>query len=134
LTVINISLAEARRYIDQLDLSYIVHAMCAPEYPLPQWTLSDAKHCCQLYKNFLYLFKKHLPVSLVPTRDIDEFWHDHILYTQKYFHDCKNIFGHYLHHAPASPSENLQKLVSEFQMTKQLYFEEFNQRLVLERY
>jgi hypothetical protein len=129
----NISLDEARRYIDQLDLSYIVEAMCAPHYPLPRWTLSDANHCCRLYKNFLYLFKKHLPFPLVPTREIDEFWHNHILYTQQYFRDCENIFGHYLHHAPASPADNPQQLIDNFQVTKRLYLEEFNQPLVLER-
>jgi hypothetical protein len=126
-----ISAEDARRYIAQLDLSYIVDAMCSPQYPLPRWTRSDASHCCKLYKNFLYLFKKHLPISLVPTREIDEFWHNHILYTQNYFRDCANIFGHYLHHEPASPVDNPQKLSHDFQMTKQLYFEEFNQPLVL---
>jgi hypothetical protein len=128
-----ISLDAARHYIDQLDLTYIINAMCAPQYPLPRWTLADASHCCQLYKNFLYLTKKHLPVALVPTREIDEFWHNHILSTQHYFRDCANIFGHYLHHQPTTPDENPHKLVDDFQRTKQLYFAEFKQPLVLER-
>lgn len=128
-----VSIEEARQYIDQLDLSYIVDAMCAPHYPLPRWTLADANRCCQLYKNFLFLFKKHLPISLVPTREIDEFWHNHILYTQQYFQDCERIFGHYLHHAPALPGDHPQQLVNDFQMTKRLYFDEFKQPLILER-
>lgn len=126
-------LEEVRGYIDELDLSYIIEAMCAAHYPLPRWTLSDAEHCCQLYKNFLFLLKKHLPVSLVPTREIDEFWHNHILYTKNYSRDCERIFGHYLHHEPASPTENAEELVSNFQLTKQLYLQEFGQPLVLER-
>jgi hypothetical protein len=128
-----IDLKTARDYIFELDLSYVIEAMCAPSYPLPRWTLSDAEHCCQLYKNFLFLLKKNLPIFLVPTREIDEFWHNHILYTKKYHHDCMQIFGHYLHHEPADPKENTEKLLQQFAVTKQLYFEEFKQPLILER-
>lgn len=126
-----ISLEEARRYINELDLDYIVQAMCAPTYPLPQWSLVDAIHCSKLYKNFLILQKKHLPESIVPTRQIDEFWHAHILYTKQYFHDCMNIFGHYLHHQPAAPGDDDEKLLRDYLKTKQLYLEEFKQSLDL---
>lgn len=123
----HISLEEARVYLEKLDLSYIVIAMCAESYPLPRWTLSDANHCCQLYKNFLFLQKKHAPIPLVPTRLVDEFWHNHILHTQKYFRDCLNIFGRYLHHDPASPNDNPEQLKQDYLRTTQLYREEFNQ-------
>jgi hypothetical protein len=121
-----ISQEQAREYLAQLDLSYIITAMCAEHYPLPRWTLADATLCCQLYKNFLFLQKKHRTIPLVPTREIDEFWHNHILYTKNYFRDCEQIFGHYMHHEPASPSDNPQQLVDDFLRTKQLYLEEFN--------
>lgn len=124
-----ISLQAAREYLSELDLSYIIAAMCAPDYPLPRWTVEDATHCCQLYKNFLFLMKKHLSLSLVPTREIDEFWHNHILYTRQYFHDCEHIFGHYLHHEPASPTDNPVQLIDNFKLTKALYLEEFGQSL-----
>lgn len=128
-----LSLEEARAYLQQLDLSYIVEAMCAPQYPLPRWTEAEAKRCCQLYKNFLFLHKKHPDSVLVPTREIDEFWHNHILYTQQYFHDCTQIFGHYLHHTPASPTEDTAQLIDDFKLTKQFYFDEFKHPLTLER-
>lgn len=121
----------ARLYIEQLDLSYLVETMCAPTYPLPRWTISDATQCVALYKNFLLLQKKHLPESLVPTRQIDECWHNHILHTKNYVHDCLQIFGHYLHHEPASPNENPNKLVQDYIKTKQYYLNEFNQPLEL---
>lgn len=129
----DISVEAARAYLETLDLNYIIQAMCAPEYPLPRWTMADAKYCCQLYKNFLFLMKKHLSVSLVPTREIDEFWHNHILYTKNYFRDCEYIFGRYMHHHPTSPDEDVQTLVNQFHITKQLYLEEFKQPLVLVR-
>lgn len=128
-TVPSISLIAARSYIEALDLNYIVEFMCAQRYSLPRWTLLDAQHCCRLYKNFLILLKKHAPAFLVPTREIDEFWHNHILYTKKYFHDSRAIFGHYLHHDPASPDDNPEVLVQGFLKTKELYFEEFKQPL-----
>lgn len=121
------SLESAKVYLAQLDLTYIINAMCAPEYPLPRWLEADAIRCAQLYKNFLYLQKKHLPLPLVPTKEIDEFWHNHILYTREYFHDCEQTFGHYLHHAPASPKENKVQLVDDYLRTKKLYFAEFGE-------
>lgn len=107
--------------------------MCSPAYPLPQWTLADATHCAQLYKNFLFLKKKHSHLSLVPTREIDEFWHNHILHTKNYWHDCMQIFGYYFHHEPASPNDNTQQLIDDYLITKQLYLEEFKTPLQLQR-
>lgn len=127
----HISFEEAQQYIKQMDLNYIVECMCAEHYPLPRWEQSDAFKCCQLYKNFLLLQKKYLPMPLVPTREIDEFWHNHILYTRNYFQDCMNIFGHYLHHDPASPTETPLNLTKNFLQTKELYLQEFKQPLEL---
>ncbi len=124
-----LSLASARAYIDALDLEYIVEFMCADRYPLPRWCLSDARHCCQLYKNFLILLKKYHPEFLVPTREIDEFWHNHILYTKNYTHDSFAIFGYYLHHDPAMPGEDPQYLVDGYLKTKRFYLETFGQPL-----
>lgn len=125
----SISLDQARAYIEKLDLDYIIEAMCNERYPLPRWTRADATHCCQLYKNFLFLQKKYAPLPLVPTREIDEFWHNHILYTRNYLHDCLQIFGHYRHHDPAMPDDNPQQLIEGFIRTKQFYLQEFNQPL-----
>lgn len=126
----SVSLARARCYIENLDLSYIIKAMCSPSYPLPQWTEADALHCAKLYKNYLLLQKMHPSVNLVPTKEIDEFWHNHILYTQQYFYDCEHIFGHYLHHAPANPDEEAAQLVAGFLRTKELYQAAFGEPLI----
>ena len=39
-------------------------------------------------------------MTIVPNRMIDEFWHMHIMDTQKYQQDCEIIFGKYFHHFP----------------------------------
>lgn len=121
----------AQTYLEQLDLNYIVETMCAEHYPLPRWTREDALQCCQKYKNFLLLQKKNPKNLLVPTKQIDEFWHNHILYTQNYFKDCLNIFGHYFHHVPANPNDDQQQLIADYLQTKVLYLAEFHEPYTL---
>jgi hypothetical protein len=127
----NIPLDNAKAYLDQLDLSYLINTLCAKTYALPRWSEIEATHCAQLYKNFLWLNKKHLPMTLVPTREIDEFWHNHILHTKNYMHDCLKIFGHYFHHTPALPTEDLKALSENYLKTKELYLVEFGHALGL---
>lgn len=124
-----VSLESARAYLDQLDLGYIVKAMCAPGYALPQWVEEEARYCEQLYKRFLLLSKMHPQESFVPTRQIDEFWHNHILYTKQYTADCLKIFGHYFHHAPASMEEDNSWLIEQFLKTKRYYLQAFGEEL-----
>lgn len=122
---------DARIYLDQLNLSYIADRMCHESYPMPRWTKHDVAHCTQHYKNFLLLSKIHSNTPLVPTRQIDEFWHNHILYTKNYIHDCEQIFGYYHHHQPAVSGEDDEGLTRDYLRTKELYFAEFKQSLHL---
>lgn len=126
-------LRESRRYWHELDLDYVIEFMCSEAYPLPRWQRTDAEACAQCYKNFLWLNKVHQGQALVPTRDIDEFWHNHILYTRNYVRDCLAIFGYYLHHEPTSPAEDPAILVNHYLATKALYLAEFAEELVLAR-
>lgn len=52
------------------------------------------------YRRFLYLMKKFPQEQLAPPKDVDTFWHYHILDTRKYARDCETLFGHFLHHRP----------------------------------
>jgi hypothetical protein len=52
------------------------------------------------YKRFLTLMVKFPDESIAPTKDVDKFWHGHILDTLKYGEDCQNVFGYFLHHFP----------------------------------
>ena len=52
------------------------------------------------YRQFLKLAAKYPDVPVVPNEEIDEFWHMHILDTQRYAPDCERIFGRMIHHDP----------------------------------
>lgn len=119
-------IAQAKNYLDSLDLSYLADAMSSESYPLPRWQREDVVQCLQRYKNFLWLHKLYPNISLVPTKEIDECWHNHILYTKRYSHDCEQLFGHYFHHIPAQPGESDTELASNYMQTKALYLETFH--------
>lgn len=117
----------ARTTLDALDLTYLIDVVCSPLYPLPRWQRADAERTLQRYKNFLWLQHCHHPTPLVPKKDIDEFWHNHILFTENYTRDCLAIFGYYVHHRPALPGDDLNELKAPYELTKTLYFNAFNE-------
>ncbi len=82
------------------------------------------------YRNYLFLRWKYKEILLPPSIEIDEYWHEHILNTQKYHDDCEEIFGYYLHHEPnhgLSESE-ITRMFQE--NTQELYFEEYGQYIL----
>ena len=52
------------------------------------------------YKRFLTLLVKYPEETIAPSKDVDKFWHGHILDTLKYAEDCQKLFGNFLHHFP----------------------------------
>src|SRR5260221_7260745 len=59
------------------------------------------------YRSHLGMLAKHLDkIGDIPvSKDVDEFWHAHILHTMKYTEDCDAVFGTYLHHNPKGSSD-----------------------------
>ena len=123
-------------YFAGLDCSFIHLKLTSAHYELPYWPESLAKHCVELYRRFLWLHHQYPQEKLVPTRDIDECWHIHILNTKQYAQDCETLFGHYFHHQPADPANEteIENLQQQFERTQQLYLTEFGEELtVLQR-
>lgn len=81
--------------IQTLDLSYIIERIAQQ----PFWTKNLAIKLAQQYKIFLALQLKY-DKKVIPTKEVDLFWHQHILFTKRYHNDTKAIFGHFLHHTP----------------------------------
>ena len=66
------------------------------------WTREHADSTEVGYKNFLMMVAEHQEQAedIKLSKDIDDFWHTHILQTMKYATDCENVFGFFLHHRP----------------------------------
>lgn len=66
----------------------------------PRWSQAQASKAITRYIAFLYLIDRYPHLQLVPTREIDQVWHQHILDTTKYAEDCQSLFGRFIHHFP----------------------------------
>jgi hypothetical protein len=64
------------------------------------WPLERVEAAETEYRRFLYLLKAFPRVEMAPLKDVDTFWHYHILDTMKYARDCVQIFGYFQHHYP----------------------------------
>jgi hypothetical protein len=100
LPVMPVSMAEVRaRFVTfaaGLDLAPIKYKLLKDK----GWTLERANRVEPQYKAFLFLIGSKVRAEFVPTFDIDEMWHAHILDTRKYMTDCARWFGEYIHHYP----------------------------------
>ena len=85
--------------IAALDLECIAFKIAVDE----RWPIEKIDRVTEAYRTFVQAMRIHdHSFRLVPTKDIDTFWHHHILDTPKYFGDCKILFGRYIHHFPYS--------------------------------
>jgi hypothetical protein len=85
--------------IEALDLGPIKLKLMDPEEG-QGWSREYVEQMETAYKRFLTLLVKFPHESIAPTKDVDKFWHGHILDTMKYAEDCQNVFGYFLHHFP----------------------------------
>ena len=85
--------------IEALDLGPIKLKLMDPEEG-QGWSREYVERMETAYKRFLTLLVKFPHESIAPTKDVDKFWHGHILDTMKYADDCQNVFGYFLHHFP----------------------------------
>lgn len=75
------------------------------------------------YKTFLFISYLYPKLLLVPTPEIDQVWHYHILHTKQYRQDCEILFGCYIDHEPNSliwDEVNHQNLEAAFVQTQAL--------------
>lgn len=88
----------ALRFISAWDFTLTKRKLLEPEYcGWPEERIESAE---KSYKRFLALTKAMPQYPIVPSRDLDRFWHEHILDTRRYERDCFALFGSFLHHNP----------------------------------
>lgn len=88
------------------------------------WTKEECEALEKEYFRFLALKRAYPDKEIVPHKRVDQFWHFHILDTEKYAKDCKLIFGYFLHHYPyfgMNGAQDMQNLIDAFEETKALY-------------
>ena len=94
------------------------------------WSLDKAELLEVWYRRFFFLVYLHPEKTIVPSKDIDVFWHTHILDTQKYMVDCETLFGRYFHHFPyfgMRGEKDRINLEKAFHETDQLYLQHFGE-------
>src|SRR3989344_4428261 len=123
-----VSLEQRIRRLSELDLEPIKYKLVHEE----GWTIGRADKVEVEYKKFLVLVLKNQVTrtvrSIVPTKEIDQFWHNHILDTIKYASDCEFYFGFFLHHFPylgLRGPEDAQALKDQFRESRAYYEAEF---------
>ncbi|EHP39786.1 hypothetical protein OR16_29554 [Cupriavidus basilensis OR16] len=98
MTVQQQSIERSWQVIDALDFSRIkaklLHGKSA------HWSPESLVDAEAGYRSFLKLAAKYPDAPVVPSEQVDAFWHAHIVDTRRYASDCERIFGHVLHHDP----------------------------------
>lgn len=126
-----VDVEERIKHIETLDLDPIkIKLLCSDDGP--GWDRAKIEQMERKYRQFLTLNLKHPNRSIVPNKEIDLFWHAHILDTLKYAEDCQKIFGRFLHHFPyfgMRGKEDAQNLQRVFEETQALFEEEFGEKL-----
>src|SRR4051794_38226685 len=75
----------SREYINYIDCSLIKEKlMQGPEEGGPGWDAKTADRVEEKYKMWLFLKRKYENELVPPSRDIDFFWHAHILDSHAY--------------------------------------------------
>jgi len=120
--------------IQALDLDPIKFKLMDPEEG-QGWSREYVDHMAIEYRRFLTLSVKYPEETIAPSKDIDKFWHGHILDTIKYAEDCENVFGYFLHHFPyfgMRGAADAANLANAGKTTNRLYEKEFGQSLAAE--
>ena len=92
------------------------------------WSFDYALAISEEYRKYLVLCLQNPDIAVVPSKEVDNFWHYHILDTQKYAEDCQACFGYFLHHFPyfgMRSEQDAKNLQTAGQQTLDLYISEF---------
>jgi hypothetical protein len=101
-----------RKMIDALDLSAIADGVAKRH----GWAPERVKSAENEYRRFLYLLTLRPEQTLSPWGDdLDLFWHEHILHTQRYAADCQHLFGCFINHDPTISKRPVGEITAKLQ-------------------
>ena len=120
--------------VEQLDFTRLKHKLMNNDEGEP-WSFEQCENGEREYKRFLTIIKLNPQKEIVPTKQMDKFWHSHILDTQAYQRDCMQVFGYFVHHFPyfgINGDEDRANLKREFEVSKTLYHNTFGEPMEAE--
>jgi hypothetical protein len=96
------------------------------------WSREYADSIEAAYKTYLTMLAKYQEHAedIMLAKDVDEFWHTHILQTMKYADDCEKVFGAFLHHNPhvgPRTAADMQARAEMAEKTRCMYAQEFGE-------
>jgi len=91
-------LQAALALVEKWDFTLTKRKLLEPDYA--GWSQQRADNAEKNYKRYLSLVCALDGYRPVPSADIDRFWHEHILDTERYAKDCDELIGSFLHHYP----------------------------------
>ncbi|MEM9906391.1 MAG: hypothetical protein AAF921_15345 [Cyanobacteria bacterium P01_D01_bin.44] len=113
--------------LSNIDFGPIAFKLMHPEDG-DGWTLERVTRAVELYRRFLFLNYLYDDRPIVPSREIDQVWHTHILDTAKYREDCDALFGRFMDHWPyfgMRDADERQQLNDAFAETQALFEKHF---------
>lgn len=87
----------AIRELPKLGVDLLRASHRSDDFP-QEWTQAQRERSLERYLRWLALKQQHPTARLAPTRDIDLFWHLHMLSPVAYHRDCQRLFGRLLDH------------------------------------
>lgn len=97
------------------------------------WTNEGVDDAIDQYIKFMYILHKYSSThKTVPSLEVDEIWHHHILDTRKYRSDCEACYGKFMDHFPyfgMRGADDFNDLNNSFLLTQELYFNEFGENM-----
>lgn len=120
----NSQVAQGLQIIEALDFERLLNRLQSPAPRGKEWTAQQAIEADKWYRRFLILSLKYPDMSLVPSAEVDELWHLHILDMKRYETETVQIFGHVFYH---KPNFNEGDLRPQIEKTHELLLAEFGE-------
>lgn len=111
--------------VGSLDIDHI----CDRVMNERRWAPAKVQEVKNRYLRFLIL-SVTVEEVIIPSKDIDAIWHEHILDTEVYERDCMGCFGFILHHHPGYGTKDqaeAQKLREQYERTCAIYAEHYGE-------
>ena len=124
----------AMKLINSIDLKMVKKKLMDEEEG-QGWGEEYTNYVEKRYRRYLCMIVLNENGSIVPTKNIDQFWHQHILDTRAYAKDCQSILGKFIHHFPyfgMRSEEDAQDLLDSFEETKEFYTRLFGEEYTKE--